>query len=472
MAGALLATYRTVIGFSGPLLPVVSFLGRLPTAMCQLGSVLLVAATSGSLGTAGIVGGALAAGQTVGGPVVGRLADRFGQRPVVLWAALLNAVAVAALVAAALLRTPTVPLSVIALLAGLSVPQVGPMSRSRLVAMARGAEADERTVSAALSFDGTLDEISFVLGPALVGVAATVAHPAAALILAAALLAVCGSAFALHPTARRVARAPVGEGPVRGAALRGRVLRGWARKGSALTGRSRKGSAPTGWTRKGRAPAGWARKGKPPHRDPRTVLALRASAALQGGMFGACQAGITALTADLGAAEHSGLVYGAMGVMSAFAGLAMASVPPSVPLPLRWRLATGAALVLALPLLVVGSLPALYAVVVVLGAAYAPHLITLFGLTERAADERRLAEVMAFMTSAIVGGQALALALSGPLAEAAGPPAAFAVAVGAAALACALACVIRPGGTAASRSRAGQRLPASPDTPMLRRSGG
>ncbi|MER6309896.1 MFS transporter, partial [Streptomyces sp. NPDC001657] len=93
--------YRRVIALSGPLLPLVSFLGRLPTAMCQLGSLLLVADTSGSLATAGLVGGALAAGQTAGGPLLGRLADRHGQRPVVLAACWCDALAVAALVAAA-----------------------------------------------------------------------------------------------------------------------------------------------------------------------------------------------------------------------------------------------------------------------------------------------------------------------------------------------------------------------------------
>lgn len=42
------AAYREVIGLTGPLLPVMSFLARLPTATIQFGSVLLVARTSGS----------------------------------------------------------------------------------------------------------------------------------------------------------------------------------------------------------------------------------------------------------------------------------------------------------------------------------------------------------------------------------------------------------------------------------------
>ncbi|MGY5137156.1 MFS transporter, partial [Streptomyces nigrescens] len=210
------AAFRRVLALGGPMLPVLSFLGRLPTAMCQFGSLLLVAETSGSLATAGLVGGALAAGQTTGGPLLGRLADRHGQRPVVLAACWFDALAVTALVLAALARTGALPLALIALLAGAGVPQIGPLARTRLVALARRARADDRLVHTALSFEGTLDEVSFVLGPALVGLSATVAHPAVALALAALLLAVCGSAFALHPTAAAVrpTGAPSGPAPV------------------------------------------------------------------------------------------------------------------------------------------------------------------------------------------------------------------------------------------------------------------
>ncbi|MFB7406273.1 MULTISPECIES: MFS transporter [unclassified Streptomyces] len=384
--------YRDTLSLLGPALPVVSFLGRLPTAMCQLGSLLLVAETSGSLATAGLAGGALAAGQTVGGPVVGRLTDRHGQRGVVLTASLANAVAVTGLVLAALAHAPTAWLMVLGGLAGATVPQVGPLARTRSVALARRSGADDRTVGTVLSFEGTLDEVSFVLGPAFVGLAAALAHPAAALLLASLLLAVFGTAFALHPTARATLPEP---------------------SASTRTGASER------------------------TRLPGSAYALRGTMALQGAMFGASQAGITALTEELGAPAQAGLVYAAMGVMSAAVGLSMAAVPARIGLTARWRAATAALVVLSVPLLFVGSLGALYAVVVVLGAAYAPHLITVFGLTERTVPAARLAESMAFLTSGVVAGQALALAVSGRLAEGHGAPAAFAVAVGAA-VACAL----------------------------------
>ncbi|MFG2890852.1 MFS transporter [Streptomyces sp. NPDC048248] len=415
---AALATYRRVIALGGPLLSAVSFLGRLPTAMCQLGSLLLVAETSGSLTTAGLVGGALAAGQTAAGPLIGRLADRHGQRTVVLAACWLNAFAVAALVAAALAGTATVPLALTGLLAGATVPQIGPLARTRTVALARRARADERLVGAALSLEGTLDEVSFVLGPALVGLAAALAHPALALSLAAGLLAVCGSAFALHPTAR--------------------VLQP-ARAAKAVT----KPAASADGTPADSVPAG-RRPGNRRARMPRAVHAMRASMALQGAMFGACQAGITALTERLGQSAQAGLVYAAMGVMSAVAGLSLTLVPARITLPTRWRASAVALVALSAPLLYVGSLGALYAVVVILGVAFAPHMITLFGLTERTVPRGRMAESMAFLTSAVVGGQALALAAAGRLADAYGPPAAFAVAVGAAALILLVALAVRP----------------------------
>ncbi|WP_199546893.1 MFS transporter [Streptomyces sp. N35] len=379
--------YRQVIGLTGALLPAVSFLGRLPTATIQMGSVLLVAETSGSLGTAGAVGCALALGQVAMGPYLGRLADRRGQRPVVLLFALVNALAITVFTLAALSGLPTPALIALGVLAGATQPGIGPLARSRIVALARGRGADDRLVDTALSLEGTMDELSFVLGPALVGIAAVAGHPAYAFAVAALLVAGCGTAFALHPSARAVP----------------------------LTLRS---------------------AGAPPRRRmPPSVHVVRAGLVLLGVLLGACGAGITALTQELGHEGQAGLVYAAMGVMSAVVGLSMAALPARFGLRLRWRIATAAAAVLSLPLIWTGSMTALYLVVTVFGAIYAPNLITGFGLTERAVPKERLSEGMTFAVSAFVGGQAVTLAVAGRLAEAYGAHVAFAV--GSAAAACA-----------------------------------
>ncbi|MGW0736021.1 MFS transporter [Streptomyces sp. NPDC002851] len=401
-----LRSYREVIGLSGALLPVISFLGRLPTAMIQLGSVLLVTRTSGSLATGGVVGCALALGQVSMGPFVGRLADRHGQRPVVLAFSALNAVAIAVFTLGALLGLATPLLLLLGALAGASVPGIGPLARARLVALARAKGARDRLVNSVLSLESTMDEVSFVLGPAAVGLGAVLGHEAYAFGLAALLVALCGTAFALHPTARAVR--PAGRPRAR---AEGEPAR--------------------------------ARGGRP--RIPRQVYVVRVGLVLLGVLLGGCGAGITALTRELGRPDHAALVYAAMGVMSAVVGLSMAAVPERIGLHLRWRTATAAAALLSLPLLWTDSLWGLYAVVTVFGAIYAPNLITGFGLTERAVPRQRLAEGMTFAASAFVGGQAVTLAIAGRLAESYGAVAAFAVGTVAAGLAFVVALISRPG---------------------------
>ncbi|MZD09600.1 MFS transporter [Streptomyces sp. SID5785] len=394
-----LDTYRQVLAVTGPVLPVVSFLGRLPVAVIQFGSVLLVTRTSGSLATGGTVACALALGQVALGPFVGRRADRHGQRPVVLVCSLLNALAIAAYTLGALRDLPTPALVALGVLAGATVPGIGPLARARGVALVRRRGGGERVVDAVLSLESTMDELSFVLGPACIGIASVVAHPAYAFGAAALLVAVCGTGFALHPSAAAVPRAAADGGPHR------------------------------------------PRDARP--RMPRQVHLVRLGLVLLGVLLGGCGAGITALTQRLGHEDQAGLVYAAMGVMSAVVGLSMAAVPERFALPLRWRVATAGAALLSLPLIVTGSMPLLYAVVTLFGALFAPNLITGFGLTERAVPRERLAEGMTVAASAFVGGQAVTLAAAGRLAQTHGPAAAFAVGSVAAALAFLVALRVR-----------------------------
>ncbi|MFF3492543.1 MFS transporter [Streptomyces sp. NPDC002795] len=398
-AGGTLDAYRRVLAATGRPLPVVSFLGRLPVAVIQFGSVLLVTRTSGSLATGGVVACALALGQVAMGPFVGRLADRRGQRPVVLTLALLNGLAIAVYTLGALAGLPTAALIALGIVAGATVPGIGPLARARGVALVRREGGDERVVNAVLSLESTMDELSFVLGPALIGIASVVAHPAYAFGAAALLVAVCGAAFALHPSATAVPPAPAGTRPR-------------------------------------------ARADRP--RLPRQVHVVRAGLVLLGILLGGCGAGITALTEELGHGDQAGLVYAAMGVMSAVVGLSMAAVPARFTLRNRWRVATAAAALLSLPLIVTHSMALLYVAVTVFGALFAPNLITGFGLTEQAVPRERLGEGMTAAVSAFVGGQAVTLAVAGRLAQAHGAAAAFAVGSVAAGLAFLVALRVRP----------------------------
>src|SRR5215211_263261 len=59
-----------------------AFVGRLPLSMVGLGSVLLIASETGSYGLGGAVAAAGAVTTALSGPLIGRLADTFGQRRV------------------------------------------------------------------------------------------------------------------------------------------------------------------------------------------------------------------------------------------------------------------------------------------------------------------------------------------------------------------------------------------------------
>ncbi|MCX4525994.1 MFS transporter [Streptomyces sp. NBC_01551] len=389
---------RGVLALGGSALPVFAFLARLPAALCPIGTLLLINARDG-IGEAGAVAAALWLGQAVGGPVIGRLADRRGHRPVLLAACAANATVLAALVAAVLGGLPPAARIALAVAAGLTVPQVGPLARAR---WARLAGPDKALLGSALSFDTTLDEVGFMVGPALAGILAVTVHPASALVLAAVLILVFGTLFAVHPTA---------PGPVEAAGARADV-RLWS-------------------------PG---------------LLLLFALALLQGAAWGGANTGVNALARALGEPGTAGLVWSAMAVTSSVAGFVTVARPGSADLTVRLRWTIAVQALLTLPLLAVSGLWGATFAVAGIGLAVAPHLIALFGLVERAGPAERMGEAMTVLGSGLIVGQALAAAVAGPLAGAYGYRAAFAVACAAAAASAVLAltCTGPAAGTAAS----------------------
>jgi MFS family permease len=301
-----LASYRRLFELTGATYVVVAFLARLPLAMSQLGTLLLVSQATGSYGLGGLSAGALAVANAVGAPVAGALADRLGQRHVVLAQALAAAAALTALVVLVGAGAPDPVVVGAAALAGLALPQVGPLARVRWRPItARTGAQQGRLVETAFAYEGAADEASFAVGPALIGLGAVVVSPGGALLVAAGLLAVFGTVFALHPTARTTR--PQGSP---GAA--GRLL------------------------------------------TP-VLLVLVAAQLLIGTLFGATQTGTTVLATDAGQAGLAGFVHAALGIGSALAGVATAFLPARIGPERRALAAAAALLVLSAPLLLVRS---------------------------------------------------------------------------------------------------------------------
>ena len=194
----------------------IGLFARLPLAMLTVGALTLATAVTGSYAVGGVVAGAVGIGSALGAPVFGALADRLGQRPVLLFAAVFNTVAVIALILAAYLvpggedLAAAIPVLAAAFVAGASCPQVGSLARVRWMALtSRGRrDANPADLDTALSYESTADELTFVLGPALVGILASLVAPWLPLALAAALTITLVPAFAVHSTHHAVVRTP------------------------------------------------------------------------------------------------------------------------------------------------------------------------------------------------------------------------------------------------------------------------
>ncbi len=138
-----LASYRRLFAIVGPAYIVVAFLGRIPLAMSQLGALVLVSrrrrARYASAGCRGRTGG-LQRDRLARRP---GLADRIGQRPVVLVQSLAGAAGLAGIVVVTTGRRGRRHADRPRALTGFVMPQVGPLARVRWRPITRDA-GDQR----------------------------------------------------------------------------------------------------------------------------------------------------------------------------------------------------------------------------------------------------------------------------------------------------------------------------------------
>jgi len=193
-------SYRSLASSAGAGFLVLSFLARLPAAMAPLGLVMLVVSSGRGYATAGLLGAVVGLGAAAGGPLLGWLTDRYGQRRVGLVAAVLDGTALLAVLLAVRSGAGPVPTCAAAALAGFAIPQVGPLVRVRWATLL-GNRGRSRLLPVAMSYEGAVDEASYVAGPALVGLLALTGVAAAPLLAAALLTLTAAVPFALHRTA-------------------------------------------------------------------------------------------------------------------------------------------------------------------------------------------------------------------------------------------------------------------------------
>ncbi|GGT20528.1 MFS transporter [Streptomyces tanashiensis] len=364
------------------------FAARQPFAMLTIGIVLLVQHTTGSFGSAGSVAAVTGVSMALFAPQSGKLADRFGQRAVLVPGVLVHTASVSLLVVLALTGAPLWALFLAAVPAGASVPQVGPMVRARWAAKLDGTPL----MPTAAAFESVTDEFTFVVGPVLATALCTGVHPAAGLIAEAALTLVGGLFFA----AQRATQ------PAHGLSAAAGHLGGEPRR-SAL-------SVPG-------------------------VRVLVVAFLGIGTVFGGMQVSLTAFTEEIGNPGANGLLYGIFAAGNMLAGIAMGAVAWKTG-PRRRLIMGYAGLTIAASLLwTTHSVLLLAALGLVVGLCIAPALITGYTIVETLIPASARTEAFTWLTGAVALGQAAAVTVAGRLADAHGASTGFLVPMAGTALA-------------------------------------
>ncbi|WP_372516169.1 MFS transporter [Streptantibioticus silvisoli] len=357
------------------------FAARQPFAMLTISIVLLVRHTTGSYGQAGAAAAVTGVAMAVFAPRFGRLADRFGQRAVLLPVVPAHAAAVAALTVLALERAPLWAVLAAAVPAGASVPQVGPMVRARWALALDGSPA----LMTAAAFESVTDEFTFVIGPVLATALCAGIHPAAGLIAEGALTLAGGWLFA---ASRRSAPAPAPRAAHGPGAFRG--------------------------------PSALSIPG---------VRLLAAAFWGIGAVFGGMQVALTAFTQSIGDPGSNGLLYGIFAAGNMLSGAVCGALGARGGSTPRGRLLVAYTLlvVVCCTLWAAGS-PVLLSVLGLLtGACVAPTLVNGYTLVGSLVDAGARTEAFTWLTGAVAFGQAVAVTAAGQLADLWGPAAAFLV---------------------------------------------
>jgi MFS family permease len=138
-------------------------LGRIPMAMNTVAIVFLVSDVRDSFALAGLTSAFYTMSGAIFSPRVGKLADQYGTRSVLLPVTAINAIATLGLLY--FIDHSTIGLLLLASVCGATFPNIGSYTRTR---WSRSID-DQKELGSALSLESVFDETAFVVGPALAG---------------------------------------------------------------------------------------------------------------------------------------------------------------------------------------------------------------------------------------------------------------------------------------------------------------
>ncbi|MGC5533482.1 MFS transporter [Streptomyces sp. SR-10] len=369
------------------------FVARMPLSMAGIGIIAMVSQMRGDYGLAGAVSATFTLSMALCGPGISRAVDRRGQSRVLPPVAGLSVMALGALLLCARYDAPAWTLFGCAAVAG-AMPNMAAMVRARWT----HALKDSDRLHTAYSLESVVDELTFVVGPALSVALCTALFPEAGPLVAGVLLVLGVLMFVPQKRTEPPVARPADGDPRTGSAIRSGALR---------------------------------------------LLALTLVAG--GAIVGTVDVVSVSFAEQRGSPAGAGIVLSVYAAGSAVAGLVFGTLRLRTPLPRLLVLGTAGTALTTLPLLLAGDLVTLSAAVFLPGLFFAPTMIVVMGLVERTVPPAVLTEGMTWAITGLSVGVASGAGVSGAIVDRFGPGGGFVVAVaaGAAALLTAL-CARRP----------------------------
>lgn len=335
-----------------------TFLGRVPISMKALGAILLIQQTTGSYSLAGLVGATQTLVAAFASPQLGRLMDRIGHRPVILWTAIAHLIGMVLLIASAELEAHWSLLLLGAAILGGSSVQFGSLSRARWVLLlGKGTRLDK-----AYAMEAMADETGFIVGPLIVVPLAVSVSASIALAVALVFTLVASAILVLQrvPEPIPVASAPGADHPDAG----------------------------------------------------RSVMAIRGMQVLTGSLlflgivFGAVEIVLVAF-AEANDWPGSASIMASTFALGSFLGAVIYGA-------IKWKMPIDRRLKLALIWFTVGTIPMflsttvwqMTAAIFITGLAISPALIAINGVVEDVSPPRKLTEAFTWIGSSLATGAA------------------------------------------------------------------
>ncbi|WP_103535661.1 MFS transporter [Streptomyces sp. SM11] len=355
------------------------FVARMPLSMAGIGIITMLSQMKGEYGLAGAVSATFTLSMALCGPQISRMVDRRGQSKVLLPATGLSVIAMGVLLLCARYDAPVWTLFGSAVVAG-TMPNLAAMVRARWTHVYRGSDR----LHTAYSLESVVDELTFVVGPALSVALSTALFPEAGPLVAVVLLTLGVLMFVPQRRTEPPVIQPAADGAPSVSALRG---------------------------------------------GPLVLLALTLVAG--GTIVGTVDVVSVAFAEEQGSPVGAGIVLSVYAVGSAGAGLVFGALRLTTPLPRLLLLSTVGTALTTLPLLLVGDIATLSAAVFFSGVFFAPTMIVVMGLVEKTVPPTVLTEGMTWAITGLSVGVALGASVSGGMVDRLGPSGGFTVAIAA-----------------------------------------